>query len=73
MNRELFAIMIRPRVQNAPGNIGKANTSGYPHGKAAQRSTKNQVEWLHLQPEWSRTKCGSSRTIRFFWKAWGIL
>jgi len=32
------------------GKIGEASPVGCTHGKAAQRSTKDQVAWLHLRP-----------------------
>jgi len=39
------ATMIRPRDW-----IGQASPASYTHGKAAQRSTKDHVAWLHLRP-----------------------
>jgi len=30
--------------------VGEANPDGYTHEIAAKRSSKHQVEWLHLQP-----------------------
>ena len=46
--------------------------AGYTHGKVAQRSSKDQVEWLHfrscLVPSW----CGASRIIWNSCWSWGI-
>jgi len=44
------------------GNIGEASLVGYTHGKAAQRSSKVQVAWLHL-PCLIPSCCGASRFI----------
>jgi len=38
--------MVRSRDQSAPGEIGEARPTGYTHLKAAQRSTKDQMERL---------------------------
>ena len=40
---------------------------------AAQRSYKDQVEWLHLRPYLVRPWCGASRTIQDCWKQWSIV
>jgi len=64
------------RCPNVPGKTGEASPAGYTHGKAAQRSSKDQVEWLHLQPclvpSWcgATSWCGANRTI---WNCWKIL
>jgi len=49
-NREIPARLVRPCVQNVPGETGDASPAGYTHGKAAQRSSKDQVEWQHFRP-----------------------
>jgi len=43
-------MLARPYVQNVLEKIIEAIPAGYIHGKAAQRSTKDQVAWLHLRP-----------------------
>ena len=44
---------IRPCDQNVTEKIDEASISGYTHGKAAKRLTRDQYAWLHLRP-WSR-------------------
>ena len=71
-NWENTTTLVRPCIQNAPRKTGEANPAGYTHGKRAQMSSKDQVEWLHLQPCLVPSWCGASRTI---WNAcwlWGI-
>jgi len=41
---------------------GGASPAGHTHGKAAQRSTKDQVEWLHPRSCLVLSWCGASRT-----------
>jgi len=41
---ERYYTMARPCDQNIPGKIGEARPAGYIHEKAAQRSSKEQVE-----------------------------
>jgi len=59
--------------QNVPWKNGEASASAYTHGKAAQRLSKDQVEWLHLWtwlvPSW----CGASKNIWDCCWSWGIL
>jgi len=57
----------------APWNIGEASPAGYTHGKAAQRSTKDQAKWLHLRPCLAPSCCGTSgnyqrllKTVKYF-------
>ena len=71
-NRGIQATMVRPRDQNAAGKIGETGPAGYTHGKAAPRSTQDQVVWLHLWPGLALSWCGSSRTIRDCWKPLGV-
>ena len=42
-NRAISATTVRPRGQNVPKKMGEARPAGYTHGKAAQKSTKDQV------------------------------
>ena len=46
----VYATLIQPCVQNVPGNIGAASPVGYTHEKRPQRSSKEEVEWLHHRP-----------------------
>ena len=50
--------LVRPYVQNVPGKINEATPAGYIRGKAVQKSPKDQVEWLHLQPCLIQSSCG---------------
>jgi len=43
MKSQFSATMFRTRDQNVPGKTGEASPAGYIHGKAAQKSTKDQV------------------------------
>ena len=54
-----------------PCNIGYARPAAYTHRKAAQRSSKDQVAWLHLRPSWAPS-CGPRGTIWDFSWAWAI-
>jgi len=47
--------------------------SGCTHGKAAQRSTKDQMASLYLRPCLAPSWCGVSRAIWDCWKPWSIL
>ena len=49
-NREIPATSVRLCVQNAAGKIGETRPAGNTHGKAAQRSSKDQVAWPRLRP-----------------------
>jgi len=55
-----------------PGKNSEAGPADYIQGKAAQKSTKDYVSWLHLWPCLFPYWCGASRTIRDCWKAWDI-
>jgi len=44
----------------------------YTNGKAAQRSFKDQVAWLHLRSCLVLSWCGASRTIWDYCWSWGI-
>ena len=72
LNRDISATLVRTYVQNALVKIGGASPVGYIHEKAAKRSSKDLVEWLHIQtclvPSW----CEGNRTIWDCWKRWGI-
>ena len=47
------ATLVRPCNQN--GKIGGTSPAGYTHGKATQqRSSKGQVQGLHLRPSLGR-------------------
>jgi len=67
-------MLVRSRDQNVPGKIGEASPVGYNQGKAAQWSTKHQVEWLRprtcLAPSWCRVS--RITTTRGCWKPWCI-
>jgi len=41
-------------------------------GKAAQKSTKDQEAWLHLQPSFVPSWHRASRITKYCWKLWGI-
>ena len=69
---EISARMVEPRDQNVPGNNCEASPASYTQGKMAERSTKDQVAWLHLRPCLVSSRCGANRTIRNCWKPWGI-
>ena len=64
---------------NVPGKIGDTATpAGYTCGKAARRSSKDQVEWLHLQPclvpswWWVQQKyMRLLKTVTYFDSSWG--
>jgi len=43
--------------------IQAASSSGYTRGKAAQKSSQDQVVWLHLRPGLFQFQCGASKTI----------
>jgi len=47
---EIPATLVLPCIQNVSQKNGEASPPGYTHGKVAQRSLKDQVEWLHLRP-----------------------
>jgi len=64
--------MVRPRHQTSPGKIGGPSFAGYTHGKADQRSTKNQRVWLDFQSAFVPSWCGASKTIKACWKTWDI-
>ena len=67
-------MLIRPCVQNFPGNNSGLSPSGYSlHPREAVQSlSKDQVTWLHLRPCLVPSWCGASRTIwNCFW-SWGI-
>jgi len=55
--------MDQPHGQNVPGKIDEASPAGHIHGKAAQRSTKDLMEWLHLRPDLVLSWCEASGTI----------
>ena len=61
----------RPRDQNVPRNIGEASFAGYIQLKKTQRSSKDQVKWLHLRPRLVPSWCGTSRAGRGLWKTPG--
>ena len=61
--REISATAVRSRDRNAPRKIGEASPAGYTHGKAAQRSTEDQVVGLYLLPGLVPSWCGGIRTI----------
>jgi len=71
-NREIPATLVRPCVQNAQRKADESSPAGYTHGKATQGSSKDQVEWLHLQPCLGSSRCGKSRIIWNCCWAWGI-
>ena len=48
--RETLATAVQSRDQNAPRNIGEESPACWTHGKAAQRSSKEQAMWLHHRP-----------------------
>ena len=50
-----------------PTKIGKARRAGCTQEKAAQRLSKDKVEWLHLRPCLVPSWCGISRIIRDCW------
>ena len=56
-NREMPATLFRPRTQNVPARIGKANLAGYTHRKAAVQRPGD---------------ISDRRTIRDRWKPWDI-
>ena len=62
-NREISAMLVRPCDHNVPRKLGEASPAGYTHRKATQKSSKDQVEWLHLRPCSVPSWCGASRTI----------
>jgi len=55
-----------------PGKIGKASPTGLTQVRAAQRSPKNQVAWLHLRLCLVQSWCGTSKTIFNCWNLWSI-
>jgi len=55
--------MVRPRGQNVTGNVGETSPAGCTHGKAAQRSNKDQVKWVHLRPSLGVEPAGLSEVI----------
>ena len=63
-SRDQAAATVRPRVQNIPEKIGEARSAATPSGKAARRSSKNQVEWLHPRPCLVLFWCGARGAIR---------
>jgi len=64
--------MARQCVQITTEKIGEERPIGYTHGKAAQRSTKDSMVWLHLLPGSVPFGCGESGAIRGCWKPLGI-
>jgi len=52
--------------------MGEAGLAGFTQGQAAQKSTKDQVVWLHLRLSLVPSWYGASRTIWNCWKWWGI-
>jgi len=60
-------------VTRVPKKVWRSSPVGYTHGKAVQRSTKDQVMWFRLRTGWISSWCGASRTIRRCWELWYIL
>jgi len=71
-NQKIPATLFQPYVQNLPRKISEASLAGYNHGKASERSSKDQVEWPHLRrcsgPSW----CGPRGTLWDCCWSWGI-
>ena len=63
-NREIPATLVWPCDQRVPGKIAEACPAGYTHGKASQRSSKDQVAWLRLRNCLVLSWCGAIRTTR---------
>jgi len=61
-NWEITTTLGRPCIQNAPQKTGETSPAGLTHWKAAQRSSKPKVEWLHLRPWLVLPWCRASRT-----------
>ena len=49
--------------RNITRKIGEACPAGCAHGKAAQRSSKDQVEWINLRSVWSRVGVWSQKEL----------
>ena len=70
--REPSATLVWPCDQNSSGKIGEASPAGYTDWKAAQRSTKDQVEWPHLRSRFVPSWCRVSGTTRDWCLPWDI-
>jgi len=67
-------MFVRPCIQNVSEKNGELSLRAAvcTHGKAAQSSTKEQVEWLHLRPCLVPSWRGVSRTIWDCCWFWGV-
>ena len=59
-------------TQDDPWSTVEASPAGHTHGKVAQRSSKDQVEWLHLRSCLVLSWCGANRNIWNCCWPWGI-